>query len=97
MNRMRKILSLKLWVPVLCIGLVILIAQVPSTKKMEMAERMEREKKTLGYSPHAETIQTTDWGKVISEGLVVVGSIATTARALIELIGLLKRRKNVAP
>lgn len=97
MNRIRKILSLKFWVPVLCIGLVILIVQVPSTKKMDMAERMERDKKIKGYSPRAETIQATDWGKVISEGLVVAGSFATTARALIELIGLLKRRKNVAP
>ena len=89
MNRIRKILSLKFWVPVLCIGLVVLFVQMPLTQKKAEIK---------SYSKHAETIpvKKTDWGKVISEGLVVVGSIATTGRALIELVALFKRRKVTA-
>ena len=86
MNRVRKILSLKFWVPVLCIGLVVLFVHVPLTQ-----EKMEIE----SYSKHAETVPVnkTDWVEIISRGLVVVGSIATTVRALIEWVALLKRRK----
>ena len=56
MNRVRKILSLKFWVPVLCIGLVVLFVHVPLTqKKVEIKS----------YSRHAETIpvKKTDLGK----------------------------------
>jgi len=94
MNRIRKILSLKFWLPVLCVS-VILIMQPPWTK-VDMVERIERDKKILKLGPHVEAIKPIDWGKVIGEGVGAVGSAAVTARALIELIVLFKKRKSVS-